>query len=161
MRHNEVLCRLGFLHCQICSEVLQLPLNDSEIFSPFYCRKTSTQLQIGHTKSIPCAASPCMGSQSATFLDRKLMLQDLFANYLMTWNQEYQYSSVGLVPSLILYHSSYSVQAVFLSTACFCLCIYFFSLFSLLMKHAIKLSAMKEMFDKPEFWPTFQGNCTG
>jgi len=45
---------------------------------------------------------------------------------LMTWNQEYQYSSVGL-----------------------------------LMKHAIKLSAMKEMFDKPEFWPTFQGNGTG
>uniref|UniRef100_A0A0A9G6L4 Uncharacterized protein n=1 Tax=Arundo donax TaxID=35708 RepID=A0A0A9G6L4_ARUDO len=57
-----------------------------------------------------------MGLQSVTFLDKKLMLQDLFASYLMTWNQEYQYNSA-----------------------------------SLLMKHAIKLSVMKEMCDKREF----------
>lgn len=52
---------------------------------------------IGHTRLTPYAASQCMGSLSVTFLDRKLMLQDLCANYLMTWNQEYQHSSVGLV----------------------------------------------------------------
>lgn len=53
------------------------------------------------------------------------MLQDLFGNFLMTWNQEYQYSSAGLVPSMSLCHCNYSALAGFLFTAC--LFIYFFS----------------------------------
>lgn len=67
---------------------------------PFSFRKTSMRLSIGHTRLIPCVAFQCMGLQNDTCPVRKLMLQDLFADYFMTWSQEYQHSSAGLVPSV-------------------------------------------------------------
>lgn len=59
-------------------------------------RKTSMQWWIGLTKLILCAAYQCMGSQSAIFQVRKLMLRDLCASCLMIWNQEFQCSSAEL-----------------------------------------------------------------
>lgn len=61
-------------------------------------------LWTGHTRSILCVVYLCMALQNDIFLVRKLMLQDLYAFYSMTWNPEFLCSSLVCVTTFFFIH---------------------------------------------------------